>query len=81
MSRTDDDIDWSLTTWEGSRRAQLRQWLSLSVRERLQAIEELADLEVRLAGMLSPTKPATGLDPPSAVDGTTGDPEELPGSS
>lgn len=42
MSMDPDDIDWSLTTWEGSRREQLRQWRMLSVRERLQAIEALA---------------------------------------
>ncbi len=34
--------DWTLATWEGSRRNQIRHWLLLSVRERLQAIEELA---------------------------------------
>lgn len=38
------DIDWSLTTWEGSRRAQLRHWLSLTLRERLKAVEEMDDL-------------------------------------
>lgn len=44
---TDDvnrDIDWSLTTWEGSRRAQLRRWLSLTLRERLEAVEEMDEL-------------------------------------
>ncbi len=25
----DDDIDWSLTTWEGARREQLRRWAAL----------------------------------------------------
>ena len=43
MSPTDNDIDWSLTSWEGSRRAQLRRWLALTVRERLQAIEEMVE--------------------------------------
>lgn len=28
MSEKKDDIDWSLTTWEGSRPAQLRQALN-----------------------------------------------------
>jgi len=49
MNRTDDDIDWSLTTWEGSRRAQLRHWLAFTVRERLQAIEDLAEVAARIA--------------------------------
>lgn len=49
MNRGNDDIDWSLTSWEGSRRAQLRRWLALTVRERLQAIEEMAELAARIA--------------------------------
>ena len=42
---------WESTTWEGSRRAQLRAALALTVRERLQAVEELAELARRLAAM------------------------------
>ena len=38
------DIDWSLTTWEGSRRAQLREALKWTLRERLEAAEGLADV-------------------------------------
>ena len=44
MSVPEDDIDWSLTTWEGSRRAQLRDWMKLSLTEKWQAVEEMADL-------------------------------------
>ena len=40
----DDDIDWSLTTWEGSRREQLRRWANLTFDEILFAQEEMADL-------------------------------------
>lgn len=43
--------DWSNATWEGSRRAQLRAALALSVRERLLAMEELAELSEKLATM------------------------------
>ena len=50
MSR-DADEGWETTTWEGSRRAQLRAALALTVRERLQALEALADLAQRLAEM------------------------------
>ena len=42
---------WETATWEGSRRAQLRAALALTVRERLQALEELAELAQRLATM------------------------------
>jgi hypothetical protein len=41
------DIDWALTTWEGSRRAQLRRALTLTVRERLEAMAGLADVARR----------------------------------
>ncbi len=43
MSILEDDIDWSLTTWEGSRRAALRDWMALSLTEKWQAVEEMAD--------------------------------------
>ncbi|HMH19814.1 MAG TPA: hypothetical protein VK572_16880 [Burkholderiales bacterium] len=45
------DPGWETATWEGSRRAQLRATLALTVRERLQALEELAELAQRLATM------------------------------
>jgi hypothetical protein len=45
------DEDWENATWVGSRRAQLRAALALSVRERLQALEALAELAQRLAHM------------------------------
>lgn len=35
MSEKRGQIDWSLTTWEGSRRAQLRHALALTLRERM----------------------------------------------
>lgn len=44
MSEERDDIDWSLTTWEGSRRAQLRYALTLTLRQRLEAVEGMADV-------------------------------------
>jgi len=44
MSDQHDNIDWSLTTWEGSRRAQLRRWCSLSLAERFRALEEMTDV-------------------------------------
>jgi hypothetical protein len=40
-------IDWSLCTWEGSRHAQHKAFLALSLREKLEAVEEMADLARR----------------------------------
>lgn len=45
----DSAIDWSLTTWEGNRRAQLRQWQQLSLRERLEALEAMNETAAALA--------------------------------
>ena len=38
------EIDWSLTSWEGSRREQLRRWRLLSLRQRLLALEQMTDI-------------------------------------
>lgn len=75
MSEDKLDIDWSLTTWEGSRRAQLRHALTLTIRERLEALEGLADVarrfrEIRAEGGFKTVSP--GADEP--VSGTTIDP-------
>jgi len=45
--REDDtlpDIDWSLTTWEGSRREQRRRWAALPLESIVAALEEMEDL-------------------------------------
>lgn len=39
-----DEIDWSLTTWDGVRRLHLRDSLRCTIRERLQAVEDMADV-------------------------------------
>ena len=63
MSQIPVDIDWSLTTWEGSRREQLRHALSFTLRERLQAVEDMAEVaqrfkEMRETGKSSVARPA-----------------------
>lgn len=51
-----DDIDWSLTTWEGSRREQLKRWSELSLREIILAQEEMRELSERFAQMRASTE-------------------------
>lgn len=46
---------WATATWKGSREAQLRAALTLTLRQRFQALEELALLAQRLASMPSTT--------------------------
>ncbi len=66
MDRTaDDEGNWETATWEGSRRVQLRAALRLSVRERLEALEDLAELSQRLAAM-----PRSTTNPGDANPGT-----------
>ena len=45
-----DAIDWSLTTWDGARREQLRRWAALTLEEIILAQEEMQELSERLAG-------------------------------
>jgi hypothetical protein len=45
------DAGWETATWEGNHRAQVRSALVLTVRERLLALEALAELARRLADM------------------------------
>ena len=53
MTKNDplDSFDWNLTTWEGSRREQLRRWAQLTLEEIVQAHEEMAELSERFADM------------------------------
>ena len=41
--------NWENASWEGSRRAMIRQSLKLTVRERLQALENLIETSQKLA--------------------------------
>ncbi len=50
-----DSFDWSLTTWEGSRREQLRRWAELSLEEMIRAQEEMRELSERFAQMRETT--------------------------
>jgi len=49
MPPSDPEIDWSLTTWEGAEREQLRRWAQLSLEEILLAQEEMQELAKRLS--------------------------------
>lgn len=43
MTVRKDDIDWSLTTWKGSRRSQHQAHLALSLRQKLEIVEQMCD--------------------------------------
>lgn len=42
-------IDWSLTTWKGSRRRQHQDFYALAFRRKLEVIEELGNLAEHFA--------------------------------
>ena len=39
-----DDIDWTLTTWEGNRRRQHAEFRALPFREKLIILEQMAEV-------------------------------------
>lgn len=39
-----EEADWSLATWEGSRRRQHQEFHALSFREKVQVLEELDEV-------------------------------------
>lgn len=43
-----ENIDWTLTTWEGSRREQLRRWSELPLERIVAALEEMQKLNDEL---------------------------------
>jgi hypothetical protein len=50
MPRSDGkQIDWSLSTWEGAEREQVRRWGQLSLEEIVRAQEEMQELAESLA--------------------------------
>jgi len=44
-----EDIDWSLTTWEGARREQMRRWGRMPLTEMILALEEMQMLAEKLS--------------------------------
>lgn len=44
-----ESIDWSLTTWEGARREQLRRWAQMPLRDLILALEEMQVLATKLS--------------------------------
>ncbi len=47
--KLEGDIDWSLATWEGSRREMLRRWARLPLGRVIAALEEMQELKETLS--------------------------------
>ena len=82
MSDDERSIDWARTTFDGSRRDQLRQMQRLTVRQRLEALEQLTELSERLRAMPRQTAEphaAMGAHEPHALySGAIDTPNALP---
>ena len=52
----EQNVDWSLTTWEGARREQMRRWALLPLERAIMALEEMETLarELQAAPVGSP---------------------------
>lgn len=47
-------VDWSLTTYEGARREQVRRWSRLSLVQVIEALEEMEQLAIRFGTLPDP---------------------------
>jgi len=45
-----EPVDWSLASFDGNRRAQHAAFFALSFREKLERLEQMAEVERRLQG-------------------------------
>lgn len=62
MKANDAMIEWPTTTWEGSRREQLRRWQSLTLRQRLEALDDMQ----RTAAILAAARAKSRLRDPDS---------------
>lgn len=51
MAENEQPIDWTKTSFEGSRREQLRRAQAMSVRQRLEAMDQLSNMSERMRAM------------------------------
>lgn len=59
----DAAIDWSLTTWQGARREQMRRWAELPLERIVSALEEMEELANRLDSTRGAPPRAVRADP------------------
>jgi len=67
MSEADESIDWSRTTFEGSRREQLRRWRALTLRQRLEALDRMSEHAGRAPEIFAPASAPSASTLRSAV--------------
>jgi hypothetical protein len=55
-----DRIDWTLTTWEGARREQMRRWGRMPLADMIRALEEMQVLAEKLVKSSAQSGPRRG---------------------
>jgi hypothetical protein len=55
-----DDFDWSATTFEGTRREQLRRWAKLPLEDVIRSLEEMDELAQALHPLRASTENRKG---------------------
>jgi hypothetical protein len=69
-----EEIDWSVTTWEGHRRQQHREYLALSLREKIENLEQLAEVAAAFGQRIAGARGRPKSDSPGAdLDATSDD--------
>jgi hypothetical protein len=68
MNEEPNGIDWSLTTWEGSRREQIRRWSELTMDEILAAQEEMEEMAEKLSPHAAQNGVTVREDPPHSTE-------------
>lgn len=77
----DQPVDWTLTTWEGSRREQLRRWAALPLDRTIAALEEMAELADALGRARPPTKRSERASADASEVGAADEGRDKEGSS
>jgi hypothetical protein len=68
MKEDPDGIDWSLTTWQGSRREQIRRWSEPTMDEILAAQEEMEEMAEKLSPEAAQKAVTVREEPPRSTE-------------
>jgi hypothetical protein len=76
--KRESDIDWSLTTWKGSRLQQHREFLALPFSRKLELIEQMAEFASQIHAAQKTGEPSPAVREPLARYPSKDRPESRP---
>lgn len=65
---SDDNIDWSLTHWDGAKREAMRRWAKLPLAQIIASLEEMENLSNALTQGSNQVNTASASTPPVKAD-------------